>query len=360
MFKLNLLEKTLKSISPLDAEAMKLARDKWDSLVKPIGSLGQLEEMTIKLSGITGSVDNELNKKAIVVMCSDNGVVEEGVSSAPQEFTMLLAESMARKITGVATLAEFVNADIITVDIGLKGKTDNMNIINKKIAGGTNNFTKTRAMSCEDAVKSIEIGIEIGDMLFKNNYDIIGAGELGIGNTTTSAAILSVLGELDVEITCGKGAGLTDEQHKNKKEVILKGIEVNKPDKEDPIDVLSKVGGFDIGGMCGLFLSAAKNRKPIVMDGFISSAAALCAIKLNSLVKEYIVPSHLSHEPGAQAMMEVLGFKPMLNMEMRLGEGSGCPLAFQILDIGLHTLKNMGTFEEASIKGEVLVNIREK
>lgn len=356
---MGLLKETLEAISPSNLEAMRLTRDKWDGLVKPIGSLGQLEEMTIKLAGITGSTRNKLHKKAIVVMCSDNGVVEEGVSSAPQVFTMLLTESMAREITGVATLAKFTNTDIITVDIGLNGVVNNPKVINKKIAYGTKNFTKEPAMSYEDAIKSIEVGINIGDKLYSEGYDILGTGELGIGNTTTSSAMLSILAELDVDITCGKGAGLTEEQYENKKNVIIKGIELNKPNKKDPIDVLSKVGGFDIGGMCGLFLSAAKNKKPIVMDGFISSAAALCAIKLNPLVKDYIIPSHLSNEPGAKPMTEALGLKPMLNLGMRLGEGSGCPLAFQILEAALYTLENMGTFEEASIKSDVLVNIRE-
>lgn len=357
---MNLLKETIENISPNNLEAMKLTRAKWDSLVKPIGSLGQLEEITIKLAGITGNIHNKIDKKAIVVMCSDNGVVEEGVSSAPQVFTRLLTESMAKGITGVATLAKFTNTDIKTVDIGLNGSMDNPKVINKKIANGTKNFTKTSAMTYEEGIKSIEIGIEIGDMLYNSGYDIVGTGELGIGNTTTSAAILSVLGGLDVDTVCGKGAGLTDEQLENKKNIILRGIEVNKPNKEDPIDVLSKVGGFDIGGMCGLFLSAAKNKKPIVMDGFISSAAALCAISLNPLVKDYIIPSHLSNEPGAISMMNVLGLKPLFNLEMRLGEGSGCPFAFQVLEAALYTLENMGTFNEASIQSDVLVNIREE
>lgn len=356
---MGLLKETLEAISPSNLEAMRLTKDKWDGLVKPIGSLGQLEEMTIKLAGITGSTHNKLHKKAIVVMCSDNGVVDEGVSSAPQIFTRLLTESMAKGITGVATLAKFTNTDIITVDIGLNGEMNNPNVINKKISNGTKNFTKEPAMSYEDAIKSIEVGINIGDNLYSEGYDILGTGELGIGNTTTSSAMLSILAGLDVSITCGKGAGLTDEQYENKKNVILKGIELNNPNKEDPIDVLSKVGGYDIGGMCGLYLSAAKNKKPIVMDGFISSAAALCAIKLNPLVKDYIIPSHLSEEPGAKAMMEVLGLKPMLNLGMRLGEGSGCPLAFQVIDAAIYTLENMGTFKEASIQSDVLVNIRE-
>ena len=356
---MKLLKDTLNAITPSNEETKNLARAKWDGLVKPIGSLGTLEEVTIKIAGMTGNIKNSIEKRAIVVMSSDNGVVEEGVSAAPQIFTRILTESMARDITGVSVLAKHANADIKIVDIGLNGELDNSKVINKKIANGTKNFTKEPAMTYDEAIKSIEIGIEIGDALFAEGYDILGTGELGMGNTTTSAAILSVLTGLEIDVTCGKGAGLTEEQYDNKKKVIARGIEKNKPNKEDPIDVISKVGGFDIGGMCGLFLSAAKNRKPIVIDGFISSAAALCAVKLNPMVTDYIIPSHLSNEPGAKYMMDTLKLKPMLNLGMRLGEGSGCPLAFQVIDAGLYTLEHMGTFEEAQINSTVLVNIRE-
>lgn len=356
---MKLLKNTLNAITPSNEKVKKIAREKWDGLVKPIGSLGTLEEVTIKIAGMTGSIKNTIDKRAIVVMSSDNGVVDEGVSAAPQIFTRILTESMARDITGVSILAKHTNTDIKIVDIGLNGELNNPKVINKKIANGTKNFTKEPAMSYEEAIKSLEVGIEIGDKLFGEGYDILGTGELGIGNTTTSAAILSVLTGLDIDVTCGKGAGLTDEQYENKKKVIAKGIEINSPNKEDPIDVIAKVGGFDIGGMCGLFLSAAKNRKPIVVDGFISSAAALCAVKLNPMVADYIIPSHLSDEPGAKYMMDTLKLKPMLNLGMRLGEGSGCPLAFQVIEAGLYTLENMGTFEEAQINSTVLVNIRE-
>lgn len=356
---MKLLKDTLNAITPTNEEAKRLAREKWDGLVKPIGSLGTLEEVTIKIAGMTGRIKNTIGKRAIVVMSSDNGVVDEGVSAAPQIFTRILTESMARDITGVSILAKHTNTDIKIVDIGLNGELINPKVINKKIANGTKNFTKEPAMSYEEAIKSIEVGIEIGDELYEEGYDILGTGELGMGNTTTSAAILSVITGLDIDVTCGKGAGLTEEQYENKKKVIAKGIEINKPNKEDPIDVIAKVGGFDIGGMCGLFLSAAKNRKPIVIDGFISSAAALCAVKLNPIVADYIIPSHLSNEPGAKYMMDILKLKPMLNMGMRLGEGSGCPLAFQVIEAGLYTLENMGTFEEAQINSTVLVNIRE-
>ena len=357
---MTILKETLEQISPAGKEAKKITRGKWDNLVKPIGSLGTLEEATIKISGMTGKTINKIDKKAIVVMSADNGVLEEGVSAPPQVFTRVLAESTAKGITGVAILSKLTNTDVYTVDIGMNGQVNHPDIINKKVKNGTNNFTKESAMTYEDAVKSIQIGIELGDKLYNQGYDILGVGELGIGNTSTSSAVLSVLADLDVDTTSGKGAGLTEEQYLSKKATILKGIELNKPNKEDPIDVISKVGGFDIGGMCGLYLSAAKNKKPIVIDGFISSVAALCAVKLNENVSDYIIPSHLSNEPGAKFVMEELKLKPMLNLGMRLGEGSGCPLAFQILEAATYTLENMGTFEQASLSSSVLVDMREE
>lgn len=356
---MNLLEDTLKKITPSDEEAKKITRKKWDSLVKPIGGLGTLEEMTIKISGMTGKTINKLEKKCVVVMSADNGVVEEGVSAPPQVFTKILAESTANGLTGVATLAKCTNTDICVVDIGINGEVKHKDIINRKIQNGTKNFVKESAMTYDDAIKAIEVGIDLGDELYSKGYDILGVGELGIGNTSTSTAVLCTLADLDVNAICGKGGGLTNKQYEAKKSTIQRGIYNNKPDKKDIIDVISKLGGFDIAGMCGLYLSAAKNKKPIVIDGLISSVAALCAVKLNENVRNYILPSHLSNEPGARYVMKELQLEPILNLTMRLGEGSGCPLAFQILETAIYTLENMGTFEEASLNSSVLVDIRE-
>ena len=355
---MELLKETLKFISSPDEVAKEEAKKRLDSLAKPIGSLGQLEEIVIKMAGITGNLYNKIDKRNIVVMCADNGIVEEGVSACPQEFTMILTENMTKGFTSVSVLSKMTNTDLTIVDIGLNGDIENPNVLNKKVNYGTKNFTKEPSMTYDEAVKAIEVGIEVGDNLFKEGYDILGTGELGMGNTTTSAAVLSAFTGFGPEITSGKGAGLTEEQYESKKNTISQGLRVNKLNKEDPIDVISKVGGFDIAGMCGLFLSAAKNRKPIVIDGFISSAAALSAVKLSPLVKEYIFPSHLSKEPGAIYMMEELGLEPMLNLEMRLGEGSGCPLAFQVIDAALCIMDNMVTFEEASINSKVYIDIR--
>jgi len=355
---MKLFKETLELIAPFDRKTEMEAMKRIDNLSKPIGSLGTLESIAAKMAGITGKVNNRISKRSIIVMCADNGVVEEGVSACPKEITAILTENLTRNFTGVTILSEFTGTDITTVDIGVDAVFNNPLIIDKKIAMGTKNMVKGPAMSYEQAVSAIEAGIEIVDDLCTKGYDIFGTGEMGIGNTTTSAAVLSVLSGLSPDITAGKGAGLTEEQYENKKSTIKKAIDLNSPDSKDPVDVISKVGGFDIAGMCGCFLGAAKNKKPIVIDGFISSAAALCAVRLNENVRDYLFPSHLSDEPGAMYMMKEIGLEPMLNLHMRLGEGSGCPLAFQIIDSALYVMDKMPTFEEASIDSEEFVDIR--
>ncbi|MBU3183990.1 nicotinate-nucleotide--dimethylbenzimidazole phosphoribosyltransferase [Clostridium estertheticum] len=356
---MGLLKETLQFIEPLNKEAMKKAWDRLDSLSKPIGSLGELENIIAKMAGITGNIHNKINKKNVVIMCSDNGVVEENVSNCPKSVTATVTNNFTKKITGVYVLSKFSGSDITVVDVGIDADLNNPKVINKKIAYGTMNMMKGPAMTREQTIKAIEVGIETVDNLVLDGYDLLGTGEMGVGNTATSAAILSVFSGLEVEESVGKGSGITEEQFINKKRVIKKSIEVNNPDKNDVIDVISKVGGFDIAGLCGCFLAAAKNRVPIVIDGFIASAAALCAYKLNPLVIGYIFASHLSAEPGADFVMKEIGLKPMLNLNMRLGEGSGCPLAFNIIEAALYTMDNMGTFEDAKLDSKKYIDIRE-
>ncbi|APC41984.1 nicotinate-nucleotide--dimethylbenzimidazole phosphoribosyltransferase [Clostridium estertheticum] len=356
---MGLLKETLQFIEPLNKEAVKKAWDRLDSLSKPIGSLGELENIIAKMAGITGNIHNKINKKNVVIMCSDNGVVEENVSNCPKSVTATVTNNFTKKITGVYVLSKFSGSDITVVDVGIDADLNNPKVINKKIAYGTMNMMKGPAMTREQTIKAIEVGIETVDNLVLDGYDLLGTGEMGVGNTATSAAILSVFSGLEVEESVGKGSGITEEQFINKKRVIKKSIEVNKPDKNDVIDVISKVGGFDIAGLCGCFLAAAKNRVPIVIDGFIASAAALCAYKLNPLVIGYIFASHLSAEPGADFVMKEIGLKPMLNLNMRLGEGSGCPLAFNIIEAALYTMDNMGTFEDAKLDSKKYIDIRE-
>ena len=356
---MGLLKETLQFIEPLNKEAMKKAWDRLDSLSKPIGSLGELENIIAKMAGITGNIHNKINKKNVVIMCSDNGVVEEDVSNCPKSVTATVTNNFTKKITGVYVLSKFSGSDITVVDVGIDADLNNPKVINKKIAYGTMNMMKGPAMTREQTIKAIEVGIETVDNLVLDGYDLFGTGEMGVGNTATSAAILSVFSGLEVEESVGKGSGITDEQFINKKRVIKRSIEVNNPDKNDVIDVISKVGGFDIAGLCGCFLAAAKNRVPIVIDGFIASAAALCAYKLNPLVIGCIFASHLSAEPGAAFIMKEIGLKPMLNLNMRLGEGSGCPLAFNIIEAALYTMNNMGTFEDAKLDSKKYIDIRE-
>lgn len=357
---MNILESCLKNIKASDREMQIEVKEFWDALGKPLGSLGTLEDLAIQIGGITGKLQNKVDKKAIIVMASDNGIYEENIASSPQEFTAILAENTAKGITGVSTIAKYVNSDVFVVDVGIMRDLENETIINRKIAYGTKNFLKESAMSYEDAIKAIEIGIEETDRLCNLGYNLIGVGELGVANTTTSSAVLTALTGLDVDITCGVGAGLTSEQLELKKRVIKEAIEFHKPDQNDPIDIISKVGGFDIAAMCGSFLSAAKNKVPVVIDGFISTIAAICAVRLDKNVKDYIIPSHQSKETGAIKALEELELEPMVNLKMRLGEGSGCPLAFQIIDLSLFIQENIGTFEDLNIDSSILLDMRKK
>lgn len=345
-------------IKPLDKDIMNQMWSRIDNLTKPIGSLGRLEEIAAKIAGITGKLNNNVSKKNIIIMCADNGIVCEGVSNCPQNTTAIVTENFTKGITGVCILSKFYGSDMTVVDVGVNTDFNNDKIINKKIAYGTKNMAKEPAMTREQTIKAIEVGIEIVDKLVREGYELLGTGEMGVGNTTTSAAVLSVLTDLEAEVVVGKGSGLNEEQYFHKKAIVKKAIEVNKPDKDDVIDVLSKVGGFDIAALCGCFLGAGISRVPIVIDGFISAAAALCAYRLNPLVRDYIFPSHLSAEPGAQYAMKELNLEPMLNLEMRLGEGSGCPLAFNVIEAALYTINNMETFEGADIDSSNYIDIR--
>jgi nicotinate-nucleotide--dimethylbenzimidazole phosphoribosyltransferase len=355
---MKLLRETLMSIKPANKEAIKEIWKRIDNLTKPIGSLGELEEIAAKMAGITGKTYNEIKKKSVVIMSADNGIWEEGIGGCPQNLTMTVTNNFTRGITGVCALARFANSDLTVVDIGAKEDFNNSKIINKKVAYGTRNIVKEPAMTREETVKAIEVGIEIVDNLVKEGYDLLGTGEMGVCNTATSAAVLSVLAGLQVDAVVGKGSGITEEQFLKKKIAIQKAIDVNKPNKNDTIDVIMKVGGLDIAGLCGCFLGAAKNRIPIVIDGFISSTAAFCAYKLNESIRDFIFPSHLSAEPGAEYIIKELNINPMLDLRMRLGEGSGCPLAFNVIESALYSINNMATFEQAAISAGYYVDIR--
>ena len=373
------LFKLLNSIEALDREAMELARRREDSLAKPPGSLGRLEDIAVQLSGISGNLHNNADKSCIVIMCSDNGVVEEGVSSAPQFVTLAQTINFTRRLTGVGTLAKYFDSDLLVVDLGInadlpkellvkealeeKGTETRVTnkIVDRKIRKSTSNLAKEAAMTREEAVGAISTGIEMVREIKKAGYTILGIGEMGIGNTTTSSAILSALTGLPVSDTVGKGGGITDKSFARKKEIIEDAVlryGFRGQTDIDVIDVFTKVGGFDVAAMAGAFLGAAVYKLPVVIDGFISIVAALAAARLAPTAKEYMIASHVSKEQGYGHALSKLGLPPMLNLELRLGEGSGCPLAFQIIRGACAIMNHMATFGEAEINDDYLEEIR--
>lgn len=343
---MELLKKTLSKITPLNDGVMNEAQKRLDSLLKPQGSLGKLETIAKHLSGITGKIKNDLSRKGIVIFCSDNGVYDEGIASFPQEVSKLVAETMLTGLSGVAVLAKFAGAELRVVDIGLKDDITLEGIVNRKIRRSTDNFVKKSAMSREEAVRAVEIGIEETQKMIDSGLNLLGTGEVGIGNTTTSSAVLYAFTGADIDLLVGRGAGLSDEGLAKKKSAIKKGVELNKPDLNDPIDVLSKVGGFDIAALTGAYLCAAANKIPVSIDGFISGAAAVTAMKLNPLSKDYMIASHITDEPGGKLINQLLDKEPMLHMHMRLGEGTGCALAFNIIEAAAAMMNEMGTFAD--------------
>jgi len=345
-----LLHQTLEKIEGLYAEEMDGAQKRLDSLTKPLGSLGRLEDIVKRIAGITGRLYPKVDKKAVVIMCADNGVVEEGVSSCPRSVTSSVTMNFTRGITGINVLSSHAGADIVIVDIGVDDELDSGLILKRKIRRGTDNIAKGPAMSREEAVKAIETGIEIVYDLKGKGYNLLGTGEMGIGNTTTSSAVAAVLTRNPADCMVGKGAGLTKQGLENKINVVKKAIDVNRPDPADAMDVLCKLGGFDIAGLVGCYLGAAACRLPIVMDGFISSTAALVAVKIKPQTREFIFPSHGSAEPGSCKVMEALGMEPVLNLGMRLGEGTGAAIAFHIIDAAFAAYERMGTFGDAQIE----------
>lgn len=349
------LDALVREVLPLDRSAMTAAEEYQARLAKPPGSLGRLEEISIQLAGITGRVHNALNKKQLLVFAADNGVVAEGVSSAPQSVTKQQTINLMRGKTGAAVLAKHFGCGLTVCDVGVNADIYESAVLNRKIAYGTQNICTGPAMTREQTLQAILTGAEIARTV---DADVIGVGEMGIGNTTTSSAVLAVLLGADVEAVTGRGGGITEESFCKKKAVIRTAIEVNRPDRDDVVGVLSKVGGFDLAAMCGAFLGAAAARRPAVIDGLISAAAALCAVRLCPNVHGYLVPSHASFEIGYRLAMEAMDLRPLFDLGMRLGEGSGCPLAFQVLDAACAVINDMATFDEAGINDDYLDEIR--
>lgn len=334
-----------------------------DSLIKPPKSLGKLEKIAISLAGITGKIKNRLEKKRIIVLCADNGVTCEGVSSAPVSVTASQAVNMTKGITGMSSMARHFGIETEIVDVGISTDYDCRQILDRKIRKGTGNIAIEPALEREEVVRAILVGMECADRASMDKVDVLGVGEMGIGNTTTSAAVLAAISGAMAEDVVGRGGGLTDEAFNNKISVVERAVSrflSSGSDKEDIINILSELGGLDIAAMCGVFLGAAKNRIPVIIDGYISVVAALCACKLNKKVSGYLFPSHESKEKGYRIAISMLDLKPWFNLDMGLGEGSGCVIAFQIMEAACAFVCNMATFEGGGICDDYLEDIRKQ
>lgn len=325
---------------------MRAARDMLDAKLKPPGSLGRLEDIAVKLAGITGRTGVSIGKKTIMVMCADNGVTEEGVSSFPADISALVAETMLKGISGVSVLARHAGADLRVVDLGLFRGVNDARMLNRRIRAGTSNMANGPAMSREEAVRAIETGIETTISAIESGARILGTGEIGIGNTTTASAVVHAMTGEGLDSVVGRGAGLTDDGLRHKKEIIRRAMELNGPDPDDAVDVLSKVGGFDIAGLAGCYLAAASARTPIVIDGFIAGAAAVAACGIHPGARDFMFTSHASVEPGVAAVSRSLGLPPMLALDMRLGEGTGAALGFHVIEAAVKIMNEMGTFAD--------------
>ena len=345
-------------IAPADNAAMEKARQRQAELAKPPGSLGKLEDYSIRLAGITGNVKNEIEKCRVIVLAADNGVTAEGVSSAPTSVTLSQVINMTRHITGMSSLAYYFGNEVVVADLGIDTDRKIPGVLDRKIRRSTGNIAKERAMTRQQVLDAMAVGLDLAADAAKDGVNAVGVGEMGIGNTTTSSAVLSALTGATPESVTGRGGGLTDQAFAVKKQVITQALALHHPDREDVVDVLSAVGGLDLAAMAGVFLGCALQHIPAVVDGFISIVAALCACRLNPNVKDYLFLSHASYEIGYRLAAEELGLEPCLLLDMRLGEGSGCPIAFQILKAACAVMNGMGTFAEAAIQDDYLEPIR--
>jgi nicotinate-nucleotide--dimethylbenzimidazole phosphoribosyltransferase len=341
------LKQRIKEIQPVDAHSRSACMERWNSMGKPLHSLGKLESLWASLAGIQRTERPQVERRALIVMCADNGVVAEGVTQTGQEVTAIVAENFFDDLTCTSILCKKNHCDKYIVDIGMA--VDTPRTIRKKIAYGTKNMVETPAMTREEAVYAIGVGMELARELKEQGYQLLATGEMGIGNTTTSSAVTSVLLHEPVEAVTGRGAGLSTEGLERKKAAIQKAIQRHQPDAEDALDVLSKVGGFDLAGLAGVFLGGAAAGLPVVADGFISLAAALVAVRLAPACLDYILPSHMSREPGARLLTSALHMEPGICMDLSLGEGSGAVALLPFLDMASEIYYGMGTFADIHV-----------
>jgi len=346
------LKALLSGITPLNNKFIEQAQQRLDNLTKPQGSLGMLEEFAKRLVAITEDPMPEISKKAIFTFAGDHGVADEGVSAFPKEVTRQMVFNFLNGGAGINVLARHAGADVVVVDIGVDFDFEGVSnsfFVKRKVIMGTKNIRRGPAMSRDEAMKCIEVGIELSNEYAKKGYKIFGTGDMGIANTTPSSVIASVFTGKPVEEVTGRGTGIDDKARANKIKIIKEALLINKPNSSDPVDVLSKVGGTEIGGIAGLIIGAAANRIPVVIDGFISTAGALIAYGIEPKTKDYMFAAHKSQEIGHQAMLDYIGLKPILNLDLRLGEGTGAALAMFMIEAGLKIYKEMATFGEAKV-----------
>lgn len=347
---MDLINETLDAIEPVDAAMLEKAQAKLDKKTKPLGSLGRLEEFARRFAAITGSLEPDITKKVIYTFAGDHGVTEEGVSAFPREVTPQMVYNFLRGGAGVNVLARHSGAEVCVVDIGVDHDFGQLaGLIRKKVCRGTRNFTKGPAMERGEALAALKVGLEMAGRARAGQMAMVGTGEMGIGNTTPSSAIIAAISGMPVWEVTHRGTGISESALENKIRVIELGLAINRPDPKDPLDVLTKVGGLEIAGIAGLVLGCAANRIPVVIDGFISTAGALIAAEMQPHVKDYIFAAHQSVEIGHRFMLERIGVEPILDLRMRLGEGTGAALAIMLIEAGVKILKEMATFGEAGV-----------
>lgn len=349
-----MLDQTIHTIQPLDQKMMIAAQERQSQLTKPAGALGRLETLSIQIAGITGRLNPPLTERVIIVAAGDHGVTAEGVSAYPSAVTAQMVFNFLNGGAAINVLARQVGARVVVLDAGVAAALPvHPDLINAKVAPGTNNFMEGPAMTRGQAIQAIEAGITAVQHEAEKGLHLVGTGDMGIGNTTPSSAICAILTGANVGDVTGRGTGIDDTVLKNKVKVIEQALEKNQPDPDDPLDVLSKVGGFEIGAIAGVILSAAAHRIPVLVDGFISTAGALIAASLAPLSRDYMIAAHRSVEPGHRIMQEHLDLDPIFHLDLRLGEGTGSALAMPVVAAATATLNEMATFSEASVSGKL-------
>jgi len=344
-----MFKSTIEAIGALDQKAMEAAQARLDSLIKPPGSLGVLEELAVQLAGITGNPQPVINKKAVIIMAGDHGVVAEGISVAPQEITWQMLPTFLSGVAGIGVLARHAGARVVVVDVGVAVPVETPGVLRRKVRSGTGNIAEGPAMTRDEAIAAIEAGIEVARSEIEGGANLLATGDMGIGNTTPSSAILAACGGYSAQAVAGRGTLVNDEVLGRKIAVIGRALAVNQPDPGDGLDILAKVGGLEIAGLCGVILGAAASRVPVLLDGFITTAAALVAWKLQPKSKEFMIASHLSGEQGHRMMLELLGLTPMVHMKMRLGEGTGAVLAMHMVEAATKIVREMRSFAETGM-----------